>query len=268
MPFNINEFKGTMSKYGGPAKKNLYIFELADGPGRNSGMEVSDLRFFAQTVTIPGLNYQVANYFPNTFGVRQTIPTAVTPDPLNAAFMLDSDHMVLKFLHQWMQKVINYNYSDGAFSAVNGQLPYEIGYKEDYATTATIKHFSTDAKANYYTDSSANYYEYTFYDVFPTQVTGVDVAWSDNDSYATATVNFAYSHMKVSGEQTATPTERFARGTGYLGLLNRYGVPGQFIEQTGLPRTIQDAINLYSNVTNKANQINSGFSQIKSGLKF
>lgn len=260
MPFNINEFKSTMNKYGGPVRKNLYIFELADGPGRNSGMKVSDLRFFAQTVTIPGLNYQVTDYFPNTFGVRQTIPTAVTPDPLNAAFMLDSDHMVLKFFHQWMQKVINYNYADGAFSAVNGQLPYEIGYKEDYATTATIKHFSTD--------SPNNYYEYIFYDVFPTQVTGVDVAWSDNDSYATSTVNFAYSHMKVSGANTATPTERFARGTGYLGLLNRYGIPGQFIEQTGIPQTIQDAVNLYTNFSNKANQINSGFNQIRSGLNF
>lgn len=260
MPFNINEFKSTMNKYGGPARKNLYVFEIANGPGRNDGMQVSDLRFFCQTVTIPGLNYQVTDYFPNTFGVRQTVPTAVSPDPLNAAFMLDSDHMVIRFFHQWMQKVINYNYADGAFSSVNGQLPYEIGYKEDYASTITIKHFSTD--------SQSYHYEYTFYDAFPTQVSGVDVAWSDNDSYATSTINFAYSNMKVSGANTATPTERFARGTGYLGLLNRYGIPGQFIAQTGIAQNIQDALNLYTNVSTRVDDVNTGFGQIRSGLKF
>lgn len=258
MPFNINEFKSTMNKYGGPARKNLYVVEITNAPVGTSGMSTRDLRFFCQTATVPGLNYAVADYFPNGFGVRQSIPIATQPDPFNTVFMLDSDHMVLRFFHQWMQSVINYNYSDGAFSQFGDMLPYEVGYKKDFVTNIVVKHYSTD--------SQDRFYEYTFHDAFPTQVSGVDVAWADNDSYATTTVNFAYSHMSMSGTLSGTPTDRFARGTGYLDFINRIGASGQLVNQGSLPRSIQDAINVFTKIGTARAQVNNAFSQIRSGL--
>ncbi len=261
MPFNVNEFKSTMNKYGGPARKNLYVVEILNGPVQSDGMEMRDLRFFCQTATTPGLNYSVVDYYPNAFGVKQSIPTAVQPDQFNAVFMLDSDHMVLRFFHQWMQSVINYNYSDGPFSQVNGQLPYEVGYKKDFACNISIKHYSTDG-----TDENQKFYEYILYDAFPTQVSGVDVAWADNDSFATATVNFAYAHMAVTSSRVGTPTERFARGTGFVDYINTLGSTGQVIGQGSLPNSVQDAINAFTKLGNIKNNINNSVSQIKSGL--
>lgn len=259
MPFNINEFKSTMNKYGGPARKNLFIVEITNGPVGNDGMPLRDIRFFCQTASIPGLNYSVTDYYPNGFGVKQSIPTAVQLDQFNAVFMLDSDHMVLRFFHQWMQSVINYNYADGPFSQLGNQLPFEVGYKKDFACNIVIKHYSTD--------DESRYYEYTLYDAFPTQVSGVDVSWADNDSFASATVNFAYSHMSMSGTRAGSPTERFSRGTGYLDFINRLGSSGQLINQGNLPTTIQDAVNSFTRINGTLARVNNAFSQIQSGLR-
>lgn len=256
MVFNINEFKSTMNRYGGPARKNLYVVEIANAP-TTSGMRVNDLKFFCQSATIPGLNYTVADYYPNGFGNKQSIPTAITPDQFNCIFMVDSDYTILTFFHQWMQSVINYNYASGAFSSVNDQLPYEVGYKKDFATKITIKHYSTD---------SQGYYQYDLWDAFPTQVSGVDVSWSDNDTYATVTVNFTYSHMTTTGTVPGVPNERNSRGNGLLDLINRYGTAGQVINQTSTPNSIQDAINALSRVNNKIANLNTGISQIKTGI--
>jgi len=250
-----------MNKYGGPARKNLYVVEILNGPIASDGMSMRDLRFFCQTATIPGLNYSVVDYYPNAFGVKQSIPTAVQPDQFNAVFMLDSDHMALRFFHQWMQSVINYNYSDGAFSAVNDQLPYEIGYKRDFACNISIKHYSTDGS-----DESQKYYEYTLYDAFPTQVSGVDVSWADNDSFATATINFAYAHMSVTSSRTGSPVERFSRGTGFVDYINTLGTTGVMTRQGDLPVSIQDAVNAFTRYGQIKSNINNSFSQIKSGL--
>jgi hypothetical protein len=261
MAFNINEFKSVMNKYGGPVRKNLYLVEISALPVANDGMSVRDLRFFCQSAVIPGLNYSVSDYFPNGFGVRQSIPTVSQPDPFNAVFMLDSDHMVLRFFHQWMQAVINYNYADGPLSQVGNQLPFEIGYKSDYAAKITIKHFSTNSNGEF-----EGYYQYDLFDVFPTQISGVDVAWSDNDSFATATVNFSYSHIAFSGSVKGSPTERFSRGTGLLELINSIGLSAQYISQSSLPISIQDSVNSFTRANLAIAGIKTRFNQIKTGL--
>jgi hypothetical protein len=247
MPFTINEFKSTLSQYGGPARKNLFEVNLnvIDAvTGR------PDHIFFCKSVTVPGINVTVADYRPNGFGAMQSVPTAFQADQLNCIFILDSRHMIISFLHRWMQKVVNYDVSAGIFSQVDDQLPFEFGYKDDYVTTMTIKHYSTDY---------SGYYEYTFEDVFPTQVSGVDLSWEDNDSYSVATVNLAYSSMKVDGTRVGTPTDRYARGTGLVDYINRIGTSGQVINQGSLPRTIQEAIDSYTRITSSIATLRSLF---------
>jgi hypothetical protein len=248
-----------MNKYGGPARRNLFVLEITAAPRNVNAIRPGDLRFFCQTVSVPGINYAVADYYPNGFGVRETITTSMQKDPFNAVFMLDSDHRVIRFFHQWMQTIINYNYSDGPFSQVDDMLPYEIAYRKDISCNITVKHFSTD--------DPGRYYEYTLYDAFPTQVSGVELSWADNDSFATATVNFTYSHMSTSSMISGSPTTRFSRGTGFLDFINRIGTSGQLISQRSAPNSIQDAVNLFTRVDFGIRNFNSGFSQINTGLR-
>ena len=247
MPFSINDFKATMDRYGGPARKNLFEVSLNVLDARTGR---SDHTFFCNSVTVPGINLSVQDYRPNGFGVMQTVPTAVSPDQLNCIFMLDSQHIMLSFFHRWMQKVVNYDVSGGIFSQVDDQLPYEFGYRDEYVTRMTVRHYSSDY---------SGFYEYTFEDVFPTQVSGIDLAWSDNDSISTVTVNFAYSSMKVDGTAIGSPTDRFARGTGYVDYINRIGNSGQLINQSSLPTTIQAAIDSFTRIRSTTSILRSLF---------
>lgn len=246
MPFNINEFKSTMNRYGGPARKNLFEVSLNVLDAQTSR---SDHVFFCQTVNAPGINLAVQDYKPNGFGLTQTVPTSIQQDQLNCVFLLDSQHVMLSLFHRWMQKVVNYDVSGGIFSQVDDQLPYEFGYRDEYVTRMSIRHYSTDF---------SGYYEYLFEDVFPTQVSGAELAWAD-DSYSTCTVNFAYSSMKVDATRVGSPTDRYARGTGLVDYLNRIGNSGQLINQNSLPNTIQTAIDSYTRIRSSVSILRSLF---------
>jgi hypothetical protein len=258
MPFNINEFKSTMNKYGGPARKNLFVMEIASVPALNDGISLRDLRFFCQTVQAPAINFNVTDYYPNGFGVRQSIPTQMAMSPFNAVFMLDSDHQILRFFHQWMQNVINYDFSRGGYVGWGDQLPYEVGYVRDISTRITIKSYSTD--------SQTNAYEYVLEDAYPTEISGETLSWSDNDSFSTATVNFTYSHVSVSGLTNNPFSDRNTRGSGLLDLVNRVGTTGQVINQGRLPTSIQDAVNAFTRINTGIANVNNGFSQVRTGL--
>ncbi|MBT7397903.1 MAG: hypothetical protein HN775_01770, partial [Hellea sp.] len=52
------------------------------------------------------------------------------------------------------------------------------------------------------------------------------------------------------GEKIGSPTAPFGRGNGLLGLINQVGAIGQFIGQDLVPRSITDAVNKYTRVTN------------------
>jgi hypothetical protein len=252
MTFSVSEFKSKLQKYGGVARKNLFVVEIYDnGLTSQPVIEPGDLRFFCKSATLPGINVTVQDYFPNGFGLKQSIPVNASTGDVNLVFMLDSDHKVLSFFHRWMQKVVNYDVSGGIFSSVDDQLPFEFGYKNEYTTTINIKFYSTD---------SEQYYEYVLYDAFPTQVSPVDVSWDDNDSYATITVNIAFSNMKVTAARTGTPSSRFSRGQGLLEFLNTVGRTAQLINQnSSLPKTIQDSVNSFTRVKNVFDTIKSIF---------
>jgi hypothetical protein len=63
-------------------------------------------------------------------------------------------------------------------------------------------------------------------------------------------VNFSYSTMKFDGTKAGEPTDRFARGTGLVDYINRLGTSGQVINQSTLPRSIQEAIDSFVAIRN------------------
>ena len=262
MAFSVSDFKSKIQTYGGLARKNLFVVEIFDSGINSSATNINpgDLRFFCKTATLPGIDIGVLDYFPNGFGIRQSIPVTSSTGSVNLVFMLDSDHKILSFFHRWMQKIVNYDVSSGILSSVDDQLPFEFGYKDEYSTTMSIKFYSSDMKG---------YYEYTLYDAFPTQVSAIDVSWDDNDGYATITVNIAFSNMKMISNvngftsdvlRRGSPSERLSRGNGFLEFVNNIGQTAQLVNPNGsIPRTIQDAVNNFTRVTNVFDRIKSIF---------
>jgi hypothetical protein len=185
--FNITEFKSRINKHGGPGKNNLFVVEFSPINIPDIAF-TSDLRFFCQSIVMPGINLELMSYRPSGIGYPEYMPVSATPDQMNAVFMMDSNHKVLSFFHNWINGVVNV--TGGAGPNQSGLEQREINYKSDYSTRMTIKHYST------YNENS--FYEGIYDGVYPTQVSSLNMSWSDN-TLATLTVNFAYNRIQYSG---------------------------------------------------------------------
>lgn len=249
MPFSINDFKAILNSntYGGPARTNL--FEVIISGGSSQYMSQFDLTLFCKTATIPGLHVDTFEYKQNNYGLSQEMPVDILHENMDCIFFMDSNHKVLSYFHEWMQKIVNYSTQGGPFSEVNGMLPYEIGYKEEYAKTMIIRHYTSD--------NMGAYYETVIRGVYPITIGQVLLSWEENTQLATLPVKFGYSSIQFSGELCGVVGDRFSRGTGYLGLLNYIGGATQFINQNQLPIAVQDAINVYTKVTKVFNALKS-----------
>lgn len=239
---NINEFKSVMNLFGGPLKTSLFVVEI--GPLETGYISQGDLRFFCSAVDVPGFNLDTVPYKPQGFGMTEHITVGMSPDPLNCTFMLDSEHNVLSFFHEWIQKIINFNPTGGQFSEVNGMLPFEQGYKKDYSTIMSVKHYSS-SDPNFF-------YKYTFYNVYPTLISGVNLNWADSEPFATTRVNFSYSGMSVNAALSGSPTLTGSRNVSFLEQLSQIGFYG-YRQENPTPDNLQGTIDQLVNLNNTVN---------------
>lgn len=255
MAFKIHEFKTQFDRFGGPALPTLFQVTISNAPLTRSNASSRDLTFFCKNVAIPGMVFNTAqNEMPGQ--MRKVMPMGWNPEPVQAIFLLDSDHQVLSFFHGWAQNIVNYSTSAGSFSEVDGKLPFEIGYKDEYSARMTIRQYSTDYH------QSGRYYEVILDKAFPIIMGDVDLAWENNDQYSVLPVSFQYDRIEFSGEKAGDPTSRFNRGNGLLDMLNTIGSIGQVIGQDLVPRSVQDAINTYTRVTSSFDNISRSLKNI------
>lgn len=248
MAFRINEFKAQMDHFGGPARGSLFSVQIMPPKGIKSRASSRDLTFFCKNASIPGMTINAAQN-DQVGQFRKLMPQSIQIEPVQAIFMLDSDHQVLSFFHSWMQNIVNYGTAAGDFAEVGGKLPFEVGYKDEYACRIIIRQYST----NY--QKSGQYYEVILDNAFPIAVGDVDLAWESNDSYSVLPVSFQYDRIEVAGERIGDPTARFGRGNGVLDLFNAVGSFGQLIGQNTIPRSVQEAVDKYTRVTNAFDRI-------------
>ena len=260
MAFNINTFKSEIDKRGGPARPSLFeiiIAPINDGVNelnKDTKINSRTFSFFCSSANIPGISINSIPYLA-TGALTTQFPIAVINQPVNTVFMVDSDHQILNYFHNWMQKIVNHgSASAGTFDEVDGKLPYEIGYKDEYATDITIRHYSTESFED-------KYYEVKLHNAFPVTIADLDLAWENNDSFLTMPVSFVYDKISYSGTKTGTPTSSRSRGTGLLDRLGAVagfaGVVRQTIEQGVKFDTIQDAVNRISRVRNSFDTISN-----------
>lgn len=252
MAFNISQFKSEMDKFGGPGRGHLFEITISPiGGGTTSAtddkkMNPAQFSFFCKTASIPAMSLETMNY--SAVGqLKKQFAVGVSSEPVSTIFMCDSDHQIVNFFHQWFQKIVNHGSGGGSFDQVNERLPYEIGYKDDYTTDISIRHYSTESDIN-------KYYEVILYNAYPNAIGDLGLSWEENDSFLTLPVSFSYDNIKFSGSKTGTPDERSSRGTGLLdslGALAGFGsVVKQTIDQGVRFDTIQDAVNRITRVRN------------------
>lgn len=191
--FNISEFRSRLEKHGGPARTNLFVVEFSR-TNLPTNISTDDLRFFCNTVSIPGINLELMQYVQGGTGYPEFMPMNASPDALNAVFLLDSNHRIMSFFHRWINSVVNVGGDAGISST--GLRRREINFKDEYTTSMTIRYYSANR-----TDQ---FYECKYDGVYPTQVGSMEMSWSSNDAPATLSVNFSYNRMFYSGFSDST----------------------------------------------------------------
>lgn len=253
MVFNIQEFKSKMNQYGGPALTNLFVVELYSS--NSDFVPNGDIRFFCKTASLPSLTFDSIDYKPNTIGIPQAMPTGMGSDPIECVFMLDSDHKIMSFFHEWGQNIFNYDVSNGLYapnSRDQDQLPYELGYKKGpsgYSMRMSIKHFSPH--------NPESYYECILEDVYPKTIGGINLSWEENDTPATLPVSFSYSSFKMSATSTGPIENARSRGFGYLDDFASIGQRGQAFNTINRNNTLQNIVNRVTRVRNAFSTLSS-----------
>lgn len=253
MAFNITEFKSTLGQFGGTAHTGLFEVTIQGRAANSSQITPRQLTFFCKTMSVPGITINTATY-DVTAKLPREMPTGIANNPVNGIFLIDSNHEILKFFHSWAQNVVNYSTAGGELAEVNGMLPFEVAYREDYAATIIIKFYNPHP-----TGTNNTYYETVLEGAFPTAIGEVDLSWENSDSYATLPVSFSYDKIRFTGEVQGSPTTRFNRGTGLLSFLNSVGSLASVVGQGLKFNSVQDAANRLLKFRNSWDNITNFF---------
>lgn len=240
--FNLSDFKAKINKRQGLAKTNLFMVDI-DAIGDQVFAD-GDLRFFCTATQLPGLNINTVDYRPRTFGLAEQMATGLTLEQASLIFMVDSKLDVIKFFHQWVQKVVNTN--DRSLNAeVNGALPYELGYKDEFSGQMTIRWFTDN--------NLENYMEFVLKGVYPTGVSSINLSWTDTDQIAQLPVAFTCSGFESSMHINGSDTGRSNR-SGLIEFITAIRSYGQAINRdVRVPSRVQNWIDDYTRIRNTVN---------------
>lgn len=243
MAFNISEFSAQVNKHG-IAQNNLFvarIFLPNTVNFLNEEIPTRELTFLCRSADLPELAVETTPIYQTGFGISQKRPVKFDPAPIPTVFMVDSNFAVKKFFHRWMQEIVHYDVSAGPLNELpNGLLPYEFGYQDDYAATLEIIVYGGPTEDVFYT--------YKFDNAYPISLGNVTVAWDNAAEVMAMPITFAYDSVKVDGTIQGSVTDYRNRGNGILTYISSINTFGQAINNLRLPRNIQDAVNLYTDV--------------------
>jgi len=271
MSFNISEFSANVNRLG-LAKNNLFFMRLNVPSGstiaQDSDVTATDLQFLARSVDLPELSVETTGVARQGYGRLESAPNNVSFGPINAIFMVDSNFGVTKFFHRWMQHVVNFNARPGYEKelATNAALPYEIGYKNDYALSADIVVYS-------YNTYDVRYM-YHFDNIYPVNIGNPSLAWENQTDILTLPVSFAYDHYYADGVGQSKKTSRrpgtdgtyIARqtrgfGGGMTDFIYSINNLGAGLSGLGVDNNLQDFVDDFTQVTgsvfSKTNKITS-----------
>jgi len=154
----------------------------------------------------------------------------------------------------------------------NRALPYEIGYKQDYATSGRIYVYSHN--------SQSVEYVYTFGNMFPTSIQGESLAWENNTDILTLPVTFEfdtyyatgvgrgskYSYRPGSDGTYVSPSRGFGGGaTDFIQSINNLGAG---LSGLGIDNNLQQVVNDITKVSGDFFAASNRISSVLDGTFF
>lgn len=246
MAFSIKDFSAGIGK-SGLATNNLFVVRVGIPAGLINDDSVNTaqtLTLLCKAVQIPGTQIQTSPIQVTGMGNPERRPVNMTFNELPTTFMVDGDYKILRFFQRWQQLIINYDQNQ-LNSTVTGRKPFEMAYKNEYATTVEV--------IQYAYNSQQVMYSHQFKGAFPTNIGDLTLAWGNNSDILELPINFTFDHMNTTGMIQGSPNELSSGGSGILGTLSSLQTLGSAISSLRVPRNLQDVVTQF----NTFNTINS-----------
>lgn len=201
--FNISNFRAEINKNDiQPTHSYLVTFApFRLGSQANAPLtefvrdSFNKLVFRCETVVLPTVQVLEEETFRRYgYGPVEKVPYGMQFNDLTLTWLVDKRSELIDFFYQWMNTITHYETRGGSsldsFSdrfGLDNYLGYEVGYKDEF-TCPLVRVRVYDRELNMVT-------EYIFYDVFPMNIQGQNLSWSQENEAQKLTVTFAFTNM-------------------------------------------------------------------------
>jgi hypothetical protein len=167
----IERFKSEIGKYG-VQSANRYVFSCG----------ASDfLHFYAINAAIPGRSISTSEIkYGSSFTIKK--PYNQIFEDLTVTFMMDEAGYIKTFFDNWMNQVVS-------------PVDNRIGYYNDYVRTGAVDIYKKNGELSYSVE---------LIDMYPINITNVDLSYNSMDTIASFTVTFAYKTIQISAGGIST----------------------------------------------------------------
>lgn len=186
MGFNIGDFrssirsKGILRTHSFMAVINLPLFMNI------SAYDPADLTLRCESTNLPSRSIETYDgILRYGYGAPERMAYGAIFNDLVVTFIVDKSASQFRFFNDWMDMIYNTNTQNGIFSPspLDGSMPFQVEYKERYATTVNLFLYNEDTN---------KVMEMVFHEVFPTLLHDTNVSWEDNNNIVRLAVTLSY----------------------------------------------------------------------------
>jgi hypothetical protein len=205
----------------------------------------AQLSLWAEGAQLPGYNIQTDSIKRFGIGPMESVPYSIQTNDLTLNFIGDGAGGIQKFFYSWMHAIVRGDEDVRTDDvSASGLQPYEVEFKNRYATTITITQYDEQGTAIIIYDLT---------DAFPKNIPDVSVSWTDNDSFMQFGVTFSYLQAKMRNASQGRQAIESKNGLGNLSALQKaikVGTALQTLKTIRRPSSVQDALASASTIKN------------------
>lgn len=195
--FTIDRFRSEVSGLDDVLTTHSFLVVFSPMPWVTSratrdGIE-SRLTMRCDNAILPTINLlQEQNIRRYGYGPVENVAYGVNVGDFTLQFIVDKQASIVDFFEAWMNRIVNRDSYGGANinNAVgDSKRPYEVAYKDTYACPS-VNVFVYDRAQN-------TVMEYNIYDVFPTGIQSMNLAWGEENSLMKLNVTFSFTDLRI-----------------------------------------------------------------------
>ena len=193
---SLDTFYEVQFSFGGGNLSSPWLSSLSSiGKNRTQGADFKQkMSLLCTQAEIPGTSFIESSVTGNHQGITELFPNLRNFPPLNLAFYVDADHVILEVLETWMtyiNPIANNRGANNAYAVFN--------YPEDYKEKIYVTKFERDTfiKESRAASYQSNMSSYEFINAWPINLTSMRVAYGDSNVLR-CNIQFAYDRFFTS----------------------------------------------------------------------